>query len=132
MNDFSDYLKTAGVAASVLGLAWAVLKDKIASDLAPKLGLYFCTRDSSDSYREGHQKDHRLLESQVSTVAEHKAQQVVNPLLTRVDAVEKQFAELNLRVEESRKENREDFARLFDRLDEMTVSITRISTKQGG
>ena len=132
MNDFSDYLKTAGVAAGVIGVAWAVLKDKIAADLAPKLGLYFCTRDSSDSYREGHLKDHRLLESQVSTVAEHKAQQVVGPLTARVDTVEKQFSELNLRVEESRRENREDFARLFERLDEMTISITRISTKQGG
>jgi hypothetical protein len=132
MNDFSDYLKTAGIAAGVVATAWAVLKDKIAADLAPKLELYFCTRNSSDTYRNGHQADHRLLESQVATVAEHKAQQAINPLLTRVDAVEKQFTELNLRVEESRKENREDFAKLFDRLDEMTISITRISTKQGG
>lgn len=132
MNDFTEYLKMGGVAAGVLGAVWAVAKDKIAADLAPKLGLYFCTRDSSDGYRDGHQKDHRLLESQIATVAEHKAQQVVGPLFTRVDAVEKQFSELNQRVEESRKENREDFAKLFDRLDELTVSITRISTKQGG
>lgn len=128
----SNLLKDLATTTVILGVIWVVLKDKIAADLAPKLELYFTTKPNSETYRNDHAKDHRLLETQISTVAEHKATQVISPLTTRVDTIEKQFGELNVRVEAARKENREDFSRLFDRLDEMNESIIRINAKHEG
>lgn len=131
-DTISNVLKNVATTSAILGVMWVVLKDKIAADLAPKLELFFTTKTNSTNYRGDHQKDHRLLETQIATVAEHKALQAINPLTARVDTMEKQFSELTVRVEASRKENREDFSRLFERLDEMNESIIRINAKHEG
>lgn len=131
-DTISNVLKNVATTTVILGVLWVVLKDKIAADLAPKLELFFTTKKDSKADHDDHQKDHRLLETQITTVAEHKATQVLTPLTTRVDTMEKQFCELTVRVEASRKENREDFSRLFDRLDEMNESIIRINAKHEG
>lgn len=128
MNDtVSEVLKNVATTAGILGVLWVVLKDKIAADLVPKLELYFTTKKNSSDYRDEHQKDHRLMESQISTVAEHKASQAIGPVSARVDVIEKEFKQMNDRIDATRKENREDFGKVFDQLAEMNESIIRLT-----
>lgn len=124
MSDtLTDLGKIAGTVVAVVAAIWAVAKDKIAADLAPKLGLYFRTRDAADHAQQEHQKDHRLLESQIATVAEHKALKAVEPLTARVEVIEGRFDELDRKVETSRAENREDFTRLFERIEQLSLDL---------
>ena len=45
----------------------------------------------------------------------------------RVDVIEKEFKQMNDRIDATRKENREDFCKVFDQLAEMNESIIRLT-----
>ena len=132
MGELNEWLRTLGSAAGVIAVFWVLLKDKIAADLAPKLSLFFQTKENSEKSTEEHRKDHRALEAQIGSVAEHKALIAVRPLELRLESFEKELTNLSGRLDESRAESRQDFKRVFERLDAISTEIARLIPNHGG
>jgi hypothetical protein len=125
--EVSEWLRMIGSAIGVVTAIWVLAKDKMAAELAPKLALHFQTRDAADKTAEEHRKDHRVLEAQIGSVAEHKALIAVRPLELRLESFEKELSNLSGRLDESRAESRQDFKRVFERLDAISQDISRLS-----
>ena len=129
--EVSEWLRMIGSAIGVVTAIWVLAKDKMASELAPKLALHFQTRDNADKTAEEHRKDHRALESQIGSVAEHKALIAVRPLELRLESFEKELSNLSGRLDESRAESRQDFKRVFERLDAIASDISHLAAAKG-
>lgn len=129
MGDVYEWGRIIVTAGAVVVLLWGLSKDRVAADLVPKLELYFPTLKQVQRDAEEHRKDHRLLESQISSVAEHKAHSVFRPLEQRVDAVDRELASVSMRLEKAREETREDFKTVFQLLESINIEIRQLNKK---
>ena len=129
--EVSEWLRMIGSAIGVVTAIWVLAKDKMAAELAPKLALHFQTRDNADKTAEEHRKDHRVLEAQIGIVAEHKASVAVRPLELQLTGFERELTSLSGRLDASRAESRQDFNRVFERLDVISQDISRLATAGG-
>lgn len=130
MGNFTDWLRDAGITLTVFITVWAILKDKIAAELAPKLELYFQTKLRASQQWEAHQNDHRTLESRIPEIAKAEATTVTQPLIDRISVNEGATSRLELTLERIRVESREDFGKVFDTLEKLSISVASLGTKK--
>lgn len=117
-----------GVIGSGGLVLWKFGRGSIANDLAPTLGLHF---RSKAECTQSHQADHQSQEAARTHLEAEVRVQVaaaIAPLAVRLDSLENRHTSQENAAEQGRRENREDFRQVFERLDTLADKIRQ----QGG
>lgn len=127
LEQLSSMAQTAGYTCVVIAAVYAVAKDRIANDLAPRLSVYFETKSEALAASNNQNAAAQSLESHLIELAESRAQAATRPVEARMTAIENQQKEMSDRIEQSRRETREDFQRLFDQMNDLNTNVARVA-----
>lgn len=127
LEQLSSMAQTAGYTCVVVAAVYSVAKDRIASDLAPRLAVYFETKAEALAASNNQNAAALALESHLIEIAESRAKAATLPVEARMTAIENQQKEMSDRIEQSRRETREDFQRLFDQMNDLNTNVARVA-----
>jgi hypothetical protein len=125
LEQLSSMAQTAGYTCVVVAAVYAVSKDRIANDLVPKLTAYFETKAEALATANNQNAASQALETHLVELAESRAQAATRPVEIRMTAIESQQKEMSDRIEQSRRETREDFQRLFKQIGDLSTSVAK-------
>ena len=115
----------------------------MASDLNPKLEPFFVTKkELADLVKElgvsqravnealveiekERRLDQRMIEGQISSVAEHKARAAVGPLEKQLASFEKELNSLSTLIDRQHTETREDLRRVFEAIGTLSRDLAQ-------